>query len=787
MHCEGNVVVDAADIAVTVPAVANVETFEFLKILLGQTAIEIGAEAVESDIDEDPEEFPVVVSIVELPDMLEIGDDIVARALVERLPDLVRHQRQGKTEGGELHHALVAGIDRAPIFGMGRITAIRKPFGKAVPVIESVLAGAERCKTPERTSETFKISSGPVEMSAGAIEANTGISIREEGQQRIEEIVDSADHVGAGLQRIACERIGAGGIIGHRHHSQLVGIRNSASCNGNDRLADMAGGRGPVAVAGDQKGDGLAAKRRAVDAHGGKPGIGHDGTGQVIEADDREILGNAKACFGDGFKHADGNEIIHAEGRRVSGIFREHRDRALMRLAAGAALEGKRNEPAFGTGNRGNRCLESSHTFADRVAMRAGEMQDTAMTGFREPARRLVGAEEIGGRDAIEAQAWIGTVDEDGRCSCLFQPGPQRIAGIDADEEKPFGFRRLHIFADNIRRRAVLAHEPHFERHAGIGGTGAKALNNRFVEDAEATGCPVAGNQGKPARNAFRNSLHRIAMFGSDLQNVPPHAFADARFIGEHPRYRGNRNTGQTGNIGLSRSPGLDLIHFNLVHVAKIMQITQICKIIINSCKEKFFAYSSLRHAWKDHWRMAPGIGHRRKSMQVNRRSFLMGTAGAAAGLAFGAGSSIPAFAEDASLRAMWWGSNDRAKRTLDVAKLYQSKTPGVTIVGESLSGDGYWTKLATQMAGRAIADVFQLEPGTISDYSKRGACLPLDEFVPSTLKVDSFGADMLKLTTVDGKLYGVGLGLNSFAMFFDTVEFEKGGYSAADARSHLG
>ncbi|ULJ71483.1 ABC transporter substrate-binding protein [Rhizobium gallicum] len=162
--------------------------------------------------------------------------------------------------------------------------------------------------------------------------------------------------------------------------------------------------------------------------------------------------------------------------------------------------------------------------------------------------------------------------------------------------------------------------------------------------------------------------------------------------------------------------------------------------------------------------------------MQINRRSFLMGSAGVATGLAFGAGSAIPAFAEDAQLRAMWWGSNDRAKRTLEVAKLYQTKTPGVTIVGESLSGDGYWTKLATQMAGRAIADVFQLEPSTISDYSKRGACMPLDEFVPSALKVDTFGKDMLKLTTVDSKLYGIGLGLNSFALFFDQTIFEKAG-----------
>jgi multiple sugar transport system substrate-binding protein len=163
--------------------------------------------------------------------------------------------------------------------------------------------------------------------------------------------------------------------------------------------------------------------------------------------------------------------------------------------------------------------------------------------------------------------------------------------------------------------------------------------------------------------------------------------------------------------------------------------------------------------------------------MQINRRSFLMGSAGVATGLAFGAGSAIPALAEDANLRAMWWGSNDRAKRTLEVSKLYQGKTPGVSIVGESLSGDGYWTKLATQMAGRSIADVFQLEPGTISDYSKRGACLPLDEFVPSTLKVDAFGKDMLKLTTIDEKLYGIGLGLNSFALFFDQTAFEKAAF----------
>jgi len=163
--------------------------------------------------------------------------------------------------------------------------------------------------------------------------------------------------------------------------------------------------------------------------------------------------------------------------------------------------------------------------------------------------------------------------------------------------------------------------------------------------------------------------------------------------------------------------------------------------------------------------------------MRVNRRTFLMGSAGLSAGLALGASSSIPAFAaDDARLRAMWWGSNDRAKRTIEVAKLFHKNNPSITVVGETISGDGYWTKLATEMAGRDISDIFQLEPSTISDYSKRGACMALDQFVPDTLKVADFGKDMLKLTTVGGKLWGVGLGLNSFSMFYDETVFQKAG-----------
>jgi len=53
--------VDPANIAVAVPAVAEIEALKLLEILLGQAPVEIGADAVERDVDEDAEEFPVVI------------------------------------------------------------------------------------------------------------------------------------------------------------------------------------------------------------------------------------------------------------------------------------------------------------------------------------------------------------------------------------------------------------------------------------------------------------------------------------------------------------------------------------------------------------------------------------------------------------------------------------------------------------------------------------------------------------------------------------------------------
>ncbi|SDR34215.1 carbohydrate ABC transporter substrate-binding protein, CUT1 family [Rhizobiales bacterium GAS191] len=165
----------------------------------------------------------------------------------------------------------------------------------------------------------------------------------------------------------------------------------------------------------------------------------------------------------------------------------------------------------------------------------------------------------------------------------------------------------------------------------------------------------------------------------------------------------------------------------------------------------------------------------------INRRSLLR------AGLVGGAGALLsspwagspwvsPAFAGDnVNLRVYWWGSQDRARRTLAVADLYRQHVKDLGITGEP-TGEDYWPKLATQIVGRNMPDVFQLEPSTIADYSRRGACAPLDAYMGKELTIDAFGKNIVELCRVDGKVWGVGLGLNSFAMVYDADVFAKAG-----------
>jgi len=154
----------------------------------------------------------------------------------------------------------------------------------------------------------------------------------------------------------------------------------------------------------------------------------------------------------------------------------------------------------------------------------------------------------------------------------------------------------------------------------------------------------------------------------------------------------------------------------------------------------------------------------------MDRRTLL--AAGLATGLPL-AWQAASAQTQAAELRLMWWGSQDRAKRTLAVADLFAKACPGLTAVGEAIGAD-YFPKLTTMLVGRNLPDVFQLEPGTLPDFTRRSATLELDKFIGPTIRTQDFLAGALDLGRVDKKVCGMPLSINAFSLFFDADEFKK-------------
>lgn len=145
-------------------------------------------------------------------------------------------------------------------------------------------------------------------------------------------------------------------------------------------------------------------------------------------------------------------------------------------------------------------------------------------------------------------------------------------------------------------------------------------------------------------------------------------------------------------------------------------------------------------------------------TLTIDRRSVLSGMA---ATLAFGALGVRGAMAAT-SMRFLWWGSKDRTERTFAAIKAYSGKAADVTIEGESFGWDNYWTRLATQTAGGNSPDLIQMDYRYIFEYARRGSLLDLTPYMDKGLDIAAFGEANINSGKVDGKLYGVNLGVNS-------------------------
>lgn len=158
--------------------------------------------------------------------------------------------------------------------------------------------------------------------------------------------------------------------------------------------------------------------------------------------------------------------------------------------------------------------------------------------------------------------------------------------------------------------------------------------------------------------------------------------------------------------------------------------------------------------------------------MELTRRG-LLGAMGA--GLAASA-LTTPALAADRTIRHYWWGNPERDKRTFAVIDTFQKKNAGIKVSGETIGWGDYWTKMATQTAGRNMADLVQMDYRFLFEYVRRGALQPLDDFTGKSLDIADFDQGPLDGGKVDGKLYALNIGSNSQVIVHNTRVFQEAG-----------
>ena len=140
-------------------------------------------------------------------------------------------------------------------------------------------------------------------------------------------------------------------------------------------------------------------------------------------------------------------------------------------------------------------------------------------------------------------------------------------------------------------------------------------------------------------------------------------------------------------------------------------------------------------------------------------------------------GSDTPKENEKSQLSIIWWGSQDRHNRTIKVIELYMENNPNVEITYEFSGWNDYWTKVTTMAAGGMLPDIMQQDYSQLYNWKSKNLLDSWDSSIDAGLiDLSDVGDSALSGGRIDGKLYGINLGMNSQCIIMDLDAFEKAG-----------
>lgn len=162
----------------------------------------------------------------------------------------------------------------------------------------------------------------------------------------------------------------------------------------------------------------------------------------------------------------------------------------------------------------------------------------------------------------------------------------------------------------------------------------------------------------------------------------------------------------------------------------------------------------------------------------LSRRSLLSyaGGAGALAALAACGGGSQGSSGSDGDLTwFMWSGSTQEVDAWKHVAQMVTTADSSTKVTFQTASWNDYWTKLTSQAASGASADVLSMQSLRAPQFAE--LFVPLDDKLESLgIASDTFESSIFDGLKVDGKLLALPYDFGPFVIFYNKTAFQEAG-----------
>jgi len=111
-----------------------------------------------------------------------------------------------------------------------------------------------------------------------------------------------------------------------------------------------------------------------------------------------------------------------------------------------------------------------------------------------------------------------------------------------------------------------------------------------------------------------------------------------------------------------------------------------------------------------------------------------------------------------------------------DIIDGFIKSHPNIDVVVQEAPWGDFTSKIATQIAGNTMPDVWFQENATILSYGQRGVAEDLAPFIEKDLQADEFIDALYSAKTPEGKIWGVPHGINPVALAYNKDVFEAAG-----------